>query len=46
MNPEIAFQIVSDIAKISGTAMSLFIAVIIFALRDNDLAKELLRKTA
>ena len=43
MNPEIAVQIFSDIAKISGTAMSLFIAVVIFALRDSDLARNILR---
>jgi hypothetical protein len=46
MNPEIAVQIFSDIAKISGTILSIFIAVIIFAVTDKDLMNIILKDKA
>ena len=43
MNPEIALQIFSDIAKIAGTALAIYFAMIIFALRDKDLVNVIVK---
>ena len=44
MDPQIALQLILTLAKISGTILAMFMAVIIFALRDEDLARLILLK--
>lgn len=43
MNPEVALQILSGIATISGTALSVYFALVFFALRDDDLVVDFVR---
>lgn len=42
MDPQIAVQVLLTIAKISGTMLAIFMAVIIFSLRDESLARLIL----
>ncbi len=43
MDPQITVQLLLTVAKISGTILAIFMAIIIFALRDEDLARLLLQ---
>ena len=44
MDPQIALQLFLTIAKISGTMLAIFLAIVIFALRDKDVARLFLTK--
>jgi len=43
MDPHIALQLLLTLAKISGTILAIFMAIIIFALRDENLAQHILQ---
>ena len=44
MDPNIALQFFLTLAKICGTVLAIFMAIIVFALKDEDLARLLLQK--